>query len=133
MKIDYTLEDIHEVARKLLNHVNSNIVFLYGDMGAGKTTLVKALVNVLGCEDDVSSPTFSIVNEYKTKDRTIYHFDLYRIKSMEEAHNFGIEDYLFTDALSIVEWPELIENYVTECTMIKIGINNDNSRSLVIN
>jgi tRNA threonylcarbamoyladenosine biosynthesis protein TsaE len=105
----YALHEADEVAEKLINILDSKIVLLQGAMGVGKTTLVKSITKALGGEDDVSSPTFSIVNEYKIKDGLLYHFDLYRIQDIEEAYSFGIEEYLYSGNWIIIEWPEVIK------------------------
>jgi len=111
MQRDYTLSDIEIVARELLDQTQSRIFLFYGAMGAGKTTFIKALVKILGVEDTVSSPTFSIVNEYKTKEnKSVFHFDFYRINDEVEALDMGIEEYFDTDAFCLVEWPEKIKN-----------------------
>ena len=94
MEINYKLATIEEVAKELIKNLKTKTWLFYGDMGAGKTTLIKAIVKELGGNDTGSSPTFSIVNEYELENDKIYHFDLYRIKNLEEAYNFGIEDYL---------------------------------------
>ena len=126
-------DQIDEVAAQILNHIKTNIIFFYGDMGAGKTTLISSLVKKLGSVDDVSSPTFSIVNEYEANNGKIYHFDLYRINDIEEALNFGIEDYLDSDNYSLVEWPEKLEKFVTDFDRLTIKINEDNTRTISIN
>ncbi|PQV47720.1 tRNA threonylcarbamoyladenosine biosynthesis protein TsaE [Jejuia pallidilutea] len=105
----YALHEANEVAEKLINILDSKIVLLQGAMGVGKTTLVKSITKALGGEDDVSSPTFSIVNEYKIKDGLLYHFDLYRIQDIEEAYSFGIEEYLYSGNWIIIEWPDVIK------------------------
>ena len=103
-------------------------------MGTGKTTLTKALVKALGSDDEVSSPTFSIVNEYETQNDTIYHFDLYRIKDLEEAYNFGIEEYLYSNNWVIIEWPELIESMLpNDIDRIDLELKPDQSRILKLN
>lgn len=103
-------------------------------MGAGKTTLIKSLVKEIGSNDEVTSPTFSIVNEYKANANLIFHFDLYRINSLEEAYNFGVEDYLYSNNWCIIEWPELIESILPEnFDKIEIKINQDNTRTLELN
>ncbi|MFD2725986.1 tRNA (adenosine(37)-N6)-threonylcarbamoyltransferase complex ATPase subunit type 1 TsaE [Hyunsoonleella rubra] len=114
MKITYELHEVDDVALKLLEQLSSKIVLLYGTMGTGKTTLVKSLTKALGSTDEASSPTFSIVNEYEADNDVIYHFDLYRINDLEEAFNFGIEDYLFSNHWILIEWPELIEPILPE-------------------
>ncbi|MBJ6368660.1 tRNA (adenosine(37)-N6)-threonylcarbamoyltransferase complex ATPase subunit type 1 TsaE [Snuella sp. CAU 1569] len=134
MEINYTLDDVNDVAKTLLQSVTSKTILLYGEMGVGKTTLIKALVKALGSNDDVSSPTFSIVNEYEAENGLLYHFDLYRIKDLEEAYNFGIEDYLFSNNWSIIEWPEKIETIVPEAhDRIELELNPDQSRTLKLN
>ncbi|TYA71890.1 tRNA (adenosine(37)-N6)-threonylcarbamoyltransferase complex ATPase subunit type 1 TsaE [Seonamhaeicola marinus] len=134
MKISYTLENIDAVAKEIIKNLKTKTIFLYGDMGAGKTTLIKMLAKQLGSNDAVSSPTFSIVNEYEAEQHVIYHFDLYRIKDIEEAYNFGIEDYLFSNNWVIVEWPQLIEQLApNQYDRIDITIKDNNSRTLKLN
>lgn len=134
MKTTYTLENVDEVVKDIISAIKSKTIFLYGNMGVGKTTLIKSLVKHLGSTDEVNSPTFSIVNEYEAEDQLIYHFDLYRIKDLEEVYNFGIEDYLYSDNWIIVEWPELIEPIAPErYDRIEIKLNDDNSRTLKLN
>ena len=134
MEITYTLNDLQSVAKQLIENANSKILLFYGDMGIGKTTLIKSIVKQLGSTDDVSSPTFSIVNEYKTIDSLIYHFDLYRINDIEEAYNFGIEDYLFSNNWSIIEWPEIIKDILPDgFNTIDLTLNDDKTRTLKLN
>ena len=134
LEITYNIENINDVARQIIDNFTTKIVLFYGDMGVGKTTLIKAMVKILGSNDDVSSPTFSIVNEYDADTFRIYHFDLYRIKDVEDIYNLGIEDYLFSNNWSIIEWPEKLENIVpTHHDRIDITLNSDNSRTLILN
>ena len=134
MEINYKLNDVDKVAKQLVNNLKTKIILIYGEMGVGKTTLVKAIAKVLGSEDEVSSPTFSLVNEYETDSELIYHFDLYRVNNIEEVYNFGIEDYLFSDNWSVIEWPEMIENNMPlRFDRIDLVINTDNSRTLKLN
>lgn len=114
LKISYRLNDVENVAKQLINNVKTKTLLFYGDMGVGKTTLIKTIVKVLGSDDEVSSPTFSIVNEYQLKNNKVYHFDLYRINDLEEAYNFGIEDYIDSENWKLIEWPEKIEPILTD-------------------
>nr|WP_321243051.1 tRNA (adenosine(37)-N6)-threonylcarbamoyltransferase complex ATPase subunit type 1 TsaE [uncultured Psychroserpens sp.] len=131
LELDYQIEDIDTVAKQILDHMSSKTVLFYGEMGAGKTTLIKSLVKLLGSDDDVSSPTFSIVNDYRAKSNSIYHFDLYRISDEEEALNFGFEDYLNTPNWVFIEWPQNAQNLVPEdANTIEISYKNKTSRTL---
>lgn len=134
LEITYTIDKVDEVAKEILSNATSKTFFLYGNMGVGKTTLIKSLSKCIGSSDEVSSPTFSIVNEYEAGASAIFHFDLYRINDLEEAYNFGIEDYLYSNEWIIVEWPELIEQIAPErYDRINIEVNEDNSRTLRLN
>jgi len=134
LEINYTLNTVENVAEQLLKNISTKLIVIYGDMGVGKTTLIKAITKILGSDDVVSSPTFSIVNEYKVKDSLLYHFDLYRIQDLEEAYNFGIEDYLYSNNWCIIEWPEIIEGILPECfDRIDLTLNADKSRTLKMN
>jgi tRNA threonylcarbamoyladenosine biosynthesis protein TsaE len=132
--MDYFLDSIDGVAQTIIRNISSKIILLYGEMGTGKTTLVKSIVKALGSKDEVSSPTFSIVNEYETSNDVIYHFDLYRLNDIEEAYNFGIEEYIYSKHWVIIEWPELIENMISEdYNRIDLEINEDKSRTIKLN
>ena len=130
---NYDEAELQEIARKLISNFSDIKVWcFYAEMGAGKTTLIKQICKELRVEDEMSSPTFSIVNEYLTQDhRTIYHFDLYRIEDMNEALDIGVEDYLFSGNLCLLEWPELVESLLPD-QYLKININlvGDKTRSL---
>ena len=130
LEIEYTLKDIDSVAKAVLKHATTKSFLFEAEMGAGKTTLIKALVKALGCNDTVSSPTFSLVNEYKTETKTIYHFDLYRVEDESELYDFGIEDYLNSNAYLFIEWPELTKNLVDDYNCITIVLKNETSRTL---
>lgn len=110
----YLLSEIDSVAQELLTRSKSKTLLFYGEMGAGKTTLIKALVKNLGAEDIASSPTFSLVNEYSSENGTIYHFDFYRIEDETEALDMGIEDYLDSPTWKFIEWPQKIEKFIDE-------------------
>ena len=119
-----SLEHIHEAAREFIAAMGDNTVFaLYGKMGAGKTTFIKALCQELGVEDVVTSPTFAVINEYRSDiaGELIYHFDFYRIKKLEEVYDMGYEDYFYSGALCFIEWPELVEELLPGNT-IKVTI-----------
>ncbi|MFT6729214.1 MAG: tRNA threonylcarbamoyladenosine biosynthesis protein TsaE [Glaciecola sp.] len=131
LELNYQIEDIESVAKQILDHVSSKTVLFYGEMGAGKTTLIKSLVKLLGSDDIVSSPTFSIVNDYSSKNGSIYHFDLYRVNDEEEALNFGFEDYLNTSNWVLIEWPQNAQNLMTkDVNTIEISYKDKTSRSL---
>ncbi|MDR1180436.1 MAG: tRNA (adenosine(37)-N6)-threonylcarbamoyltransferase complex ATPase subunit type 1 TsaE [Bacteroidales bacterium] len=125
-----TIDDLPYIARALFQKYSNNYIFaLRGQMGAGKTTFMQAIVKELDCNDIVSSPTFSILNEYITANhRHIYHFDFYRIKNIEEAMQIGLEEYLYSGEYCFIEWAENIEELLPPETInIYISTNNDNS------
>ncbi len=131
----FTLENIDKAASEFLKELGDRkIVAFYGSMGAGKTTFIKAICDVLGVTDTVNSPTFAIVNEYLAANgESVYHFDFYRIKKIEEAYDFGYEDYFYSGDLCLIEWPELIEELLPEDTVrVKIEEVDEGERLLTL-
>lgn len=130
------IESLHDAAKEFIANMGDNTVFAFrGEMGAGKTTFIKAICDVLGVEDEVNSPTFAIVNEYRSASaELIYHFDCYRIKELEEALDFGFEDYMDSGALCFIEWPENVEELLPgDVVNVKITPHEDGSRTLEFN
>jgi len=128
--------DLSAVAMDFLHEIGSStVIAFYGNMGAGKTTFIKALCKALGVNDVVNSPTFSIVNEYLSAEtgKRIYHFDFYRIKNVEEVYDMGFEDYFYSGAMCFIEWPELIEDLLPpDALRAKIEENADGTRTLTL-
>jgi len=130
-----SLESLRDVADQLLDHLDDEIrvILFEGDLGAGKTSLIKEICNRLGCEDSVTSPTFSLINEYRTGYLDIYHIDLYRLRSTEEAIHIGIEDYLYSGSWCFIEWPNLILPMVhAPYAQVNIEIDTSTSRKFRI-
>ncbi len=126
---------LHSGAKKLIEIFGKNrIIAFYGSMGAGKTTIIKAVCEELGASDIISSPTFTLVNEYRTiAGDSIYHIDFYRIKKQEEVFDFGIEEYLTGDNYCFMEWPEMVEEILPEDTLrVRITVDDDEKRVLRI-
>ena len=136
MKLIVTSEqELPQVAQQILTAFgNRKVILFYGEMGVGKTTLIKQLCKLLGVEDATTSPTFSIVNEYLANtDKTIYHFDFYRIEEEAEVFDLGYEDYFYSKNYCFVEWPEKIPNLLPEDTVtLKIELGENNERLIYI-
>jgi tRNA threonylcarbamoyladenosine biosynthesis protein TsaE len=131
---EYPEKEIEKAAAFLLSNLQSQkILLFYGEMGAGKTTFIKAFCAALGVEDNVSSPTFSIVNEYAYPEGVIYHFDFYRLKTQTEALDLGLEEYLYSGNYCLIEWPEKIPDLLPEDYLqILIEVQPNQQRKLTI-
>ncbi|MCT4600807.1 MAG: tRNA (adenosine(37)-N6)-threonylcarbamoyltransferase complex ATPase subunit type 1 TsaE [Marinifilaceae bacterium] len=129
-----SLDKINEVAAAFIEkYGDKKVIAMYGNMGVGKTTFVKAICNYLNMEDDVNSPSFAIVNEYNSSEKTIYHFDFYRINDPEEAYDFGYEEYFYSGNMCFVEWPEKIDNLLpNDCLNLRIEEDKDGIRHIYI-
>lgn len=133
MELTYNIQELPEIARMVLTHTATRTLLFYGDMGVGKTTLIKEVAKRIGVEDTMSSPTFSIVNEYEFDSDKLFHFDFYRINSEEEALDIGIEDYFESPHWKLIEWPEKVSNLLPEKnTTIQLIKNRNGSRTINI-
>lgn len=133
MKYNFNLQDLPLVAENLLTVVPDKILLFYGEMGVGKTTLIKEIAKQLGVKGVINSPTFALVNEYEIKNDKIYHFDFYRINKEEEAMDIGIEDYFFSNHWCFIEWPQNISSLLpTKSVKIELTKNKNESRTLNI-
>lgn len=130
-----SLDELPHAAAAVINALEGRSVVVFrGEMGAGKTTLIREIVARLGADDTVTSPTFAIVNQYTTREgKNIYHFDFYRINRLEEAYDFGYEEYFYSGDLCLVEWPEKIEELLPEEVMtVRIAVGGDEERTIEI-
>jgi tRNA threonylcarbamoyladenosine biosynthesis protein TsaE len=132
MNKNYTLEDLPTIASEIIASVKSKQLLFYGEMGAGKTTLIKEICNQLDVLDTISSPTFSLVNEYETsKTKKVFHFDFYRIEDEEEALDMGIEEYFDNKYWCLIEWPENIKNLLPlDAVQIYLSILDKGQRNI---
>ncbi|AMS26660.1 hypothetical protein AEM51_06100 [Bacteroidetes bacterium UKL13-3] len=129
-----TLDNLDDAARWIIKESNGRFLWcFYGEMGAGKTTLIQGICKALGITQEITSPTFSLVNEYQTASRkTIYHFDFYRIKSIDEVYDIGYEDYFYSNNICLIEWPSNISELLLGESVFNITINktSENTRDL---
>ena len=132
MQVIFSLEEINQVAEKILSENPNKVILFNGEMGVGKTTLIKSLAKKLGVFNATSSPTFSLVNEYQLNDNQyVYHFDMYRLKTETEALDFGIDDYLYSSNWCFIEWPDKIPNLIPpKHTKIEIKLLPNGKREL---
>lgn len=127
------ISEINSAAKEFISQMETNTVFaFYGAMGAGKTTFIRAVCEELGVRETVTSPTFAIINEYRGREgESIYHFDFYRINKLEEAFDFGYEDYFYSGNLCFIEWPELVEPLLPENTVKVYIAENDKGARII--
>ncbi len=125
-----SLEELKVLAQTLIeSHPNDRLFAFRGQMGAGKTTFIKAVCSYLGCSEPVTSPTFAIVNEYQGSAGTIYHFDFYRLKNSAEAINIGFDDYIYSNDYCLMEWPEIVEDIIPK-NIVDVTISVDESTNI---
>ncbi|WP_296149430.1 tRNA (adenosine(37)-N6)-threonylcarbamoyltransferase complex ATPase subunit type 1 TsaE [uncultured Flavobacterium sp.] len=134
MEIQFTLDEISQAAQKVIAQNPNKVILFHGEMGAGKTTFIKALSKALGVSEATSSPTFSLVNEYEAENGDlIYHFDVYRLKDESEAYDMGIDEYLYSGEWCFIEWAEKIPSLIpSEHSTITLKINKDGRRNLIL-
>ena len=127
----FEVDDLSGLAEQIIGYSDLKVFAFYGEMGAGKTTLIKRIIEELGAEDAGSSPTFSIVNEYQSPhEGSIYHFDFYRLESEEEAFDIGYEDYIYSGYYCFIEWPEKITNLLPE-SYVRVTIQDQESKRVI--
>ena len=129
-----SIDELPKVADSFIKNIgDEKIIAFYGKMGSGKTIFIKALCKSLGSTDNITSPTFAIINRYESEKGIINHFDFYRIKTQEEVYDLGYEDYFYSDEYCFIEWPELIENFLPEnCVKVEIKENENGSRTITM-
>lgn len=134
MNQNYSLSDLPKIAKKIIASTNHKTLLFYGEMGVGKTTLIKAICKALKVNDTISSPTFSLVNEYHTiHSEKVFHFDFYRITEENEALDMGVEDYFYNNNWCLLEWPENIENLLPlKAVKIQLSILKNGKRNIQI-
>lgn len=134
MEIQFKLDEINQVAQKIIAQKPHKVILFHGEMGAGKTTLIKALSKTLGVANATSSPTFSLVNEYEADNGDlVYHFDVYRLNSEEEAYDMGIDEYLYSGEWCFIEWAEKIPSLIpSEHSTVTLKVGKDGKRTLTL-
>jgi len=134
MSLVYSKKNLVEASKLVIKESKTNHYFIKGIVGAGKTTLIKQICHELGVKETVNSPTFSIINEYKGKNKTIFHMDLFRLEDKKEIYNLGVLEYLDNDNLIIIEWPEiLLNNFQCHYSLVEISYINSEKRKININ
>lgn len=132
MNKNYSLNELAQIAEEIIKNAPRKVLLFHGDMGVGKTTLIKEICKKLGVDDVAHSPTFSLVNEYETIDKqAVYHFDFYRIEQEEEAYDMGIEEYLYSNDWCLIEWPENVKNLLPlDAVAINITLLENGQRNI---
>ena len=128
--VSHNITDLPKIVADILSKIEHNVILFRGEMGAGKTTIIKEIISQLGSDDIVSSPTYALVNEYEIPNKKVYHFDFYRINHVDEAFDIGWEEYIDSDNLCLVEWPERIESLIPENYHTLEIENRDNVRTI---
>jgi len=132
LELTYGISDLIKASQFILENSKSNLLLISGNVGAGKTTLIKNYCKLIGVNENVSSPTYTLINEYDSKEGLVVHMDLYRLKNVEELNNLGVTEY-FNNKQVIIEWPEIIiDEITTNYTHIKISYFDDNTRIINI-
>lgn len=134
VELKYHIDQIEDAARAVMRELGeTRVILVDGPMGAGKTTIIKAMCSILNTQDDVSSPTFSIVNEYMGSEGVIYHFDFYRIKDVQEAIDIGAEDYFYSGNFCFIEWASKVENILPDdIFLVSLSIEGDHTRKITL-
>src|SRR5690606_6028934 len=134
MRIIYDLDEIKKVAQRVIKTAQGKTILFYGEMGVGKTTLIKNIVDLLSVNEVTSSRTFSIVNEYTNGKNKIFHFDFYRLNHENEAYDIGLEEYFYNDDWCLIEWPEKVSRDLlpTELNVVEIAVEEDGRRIMVM-
>lgn len=132
MNKNYSLNELNTIAKEIIEVAKHKVLLFNGDMGVGKTTLIKEICSVLGVNDVAHSPTFSLVNEYQTeKNETVYHFDFYRIEDEEEAYDIGVEDYFYSNNWCFIEWPNNVKNLLPlDAVTVDISLLDNGQRTI---
>lgn len=130
MELTYTINQIDQVAELLIDKFQSKVILFNAPMGAGKTTLIKSICKKLGVKEEITSPTFSLVNEYKGEVKDVMHFDLYRLENSEQLYDIGFEDYLEKEAYQFIEWPEYAKLFLDQYQTVEIEIVDFETRKL---